>query len=128
MSFDLASKLGPRVALNDLCPLTPERAQRAYRLNKFLANLRHASQRAQFSADPIACMQAAGLSDYEQAIVQQRDFNAILKYGASTVALGKASPALGTHLLARGAGCIGLSVEAFTEQRKQANKGYPWEF
>ncbi|MGN1056492.1 MAG: hypothetical protein ACI4QS_07240 [Comamonas sp.] len=128
MTSNLELQLGPRVALRGVCLLTPERAQRGYRLSKFLAGLRHAANRDQFAADAVAYMRAMGLSEYEQSMVQQRDYNAMLDYGASAVALGKASPALGTNLLARGAGSMGMTVEAFIQQRKQANKGYPWEF
>lgn len=124
----LQDKLGPCVELTGLCPLTPERAQRGYRLTRFLTSMREPAQREHFARDPQACMQAFGLSDHEQRLVTDRDYTAMLDYGASAVALGKASAALGTNLLARGAVCLGLTTEEFIAQRKLANKGYPWEF
>lgn len=125
---ELQAKLGPRVALTGLRPLTPERAQRGYRLTMFLTGMRDPAQRARFQQDPAACMQDFGLSADEQQLVHTRAYNAMMDYGACTVAIGKASGALDTNLLARGAVCMGLGTEAFIRQRKAANKGYPWEF
>lgn len=124
----LQEKLGPRVDLTGLCPLTPERAQRGYRLTRFLTSMREPAQREQFAKDPQACMLAFGLSDHERHLIANRDYTAMLDYGASAVALGKASAALGTNLLARGAVCLGLTAEEFIAQRRLANKGYQWEF
>jgi hypothetical protein len=124
----LQDKLGPRVALTGLRPLTTERAQRGYRLTRFLTSMREPAQRARFAQDPAACMQDFGLSAHEQALVNDRAYDAMMVYGACTVAIGKASGALGITLLARGALCRGLSTEEFMRQRKLANKGYPWEF
>lgn len=124
----LQEKLGPRVELTGLCPLTPERAERGYRLTRFLTSMRDPAQRERFAQDPQACMASFGLSDAERDLVTQRAYKEMLDYGACAVALGKASPALGTDLLARGAACMGLTREAFIAQRKLANKGYPWEF
>lgn len=125
---ELAHKLGPRMALTGLCPLTPERAQRGYRLTRFLTGMRDPAERTRFAQDPAQRMRAYGLSEQEQALVNERAFQAMLDYGVCTVAIGKASAALGTNLLARGAECRGLSTDEFIRQRKADNMGYPWEF
>jgi protocatechuate 4,5-dioxygenase alpha chain len=125
---ELQAKLGPRVALTGLRPMTTERAQRGYRLSRFLTSMREPAQRARFGQDEAACMQDFGLTDAEQQLVLARDYNAMLDYGASVVAIGKALGALGSNLVARGALGMGLSTEEFIRQRKSANKGYPWEF
>lgn len=125
---ELQARLGPRVALTGLYPLTPERAQRGYRLTMFLTGMRDPAQRARFAQDPAGCMQAFGLSAHEQQLVHERAYNAMMDYGACTVAIGKASGALGTNLLARGAQGMGLSTDDFIRQRKAANQGQPWAF
>lgn len=122
------SVLGPTAALQGLCRMTTERAQRGYRLTQFLCSMREPAQRAAFAADPQACMAQAALSPAEQDMVRRRDYDAMLDHGASNVAIGKASAALGTTLVARGAQGRGQSPEAFIAQRKLANQGQPWQF
>lgn len=122
------SVLGPTVQLRGMCRLTPERAQRGFRLNNFLTSMRQPAQRAAFAADSERCMVDYGLNEQECTLVRERDYNALLDYGASNVAIGKASGALGVTLLERGAKCRGQSVEAFIAERKAANKGQPWQF
>jgi gallate dioxygenase len=118
--------LGPTVALRGVCRFTPERAQRGFRLNQFLTGMRQPQQRALFTSDPEACMAAYGLSEAERDMVRRRDYSAMLDYGASNVALGKASPALGTTLLERGALGRGQTPGQFIAERQAANQGYPW--
>jgi hypothetical protein len=73
-------------------------------------------------------MASQALTDAERDMVRQRDYAAMLDYGASNVALGKASPALGTTLMERGALGRGQSVAEFIADRKVANRGTPWQF
>ncbi|MDD2924649.1 hypothetical protein [Rhodoferax sp.] len=122
------SILGPTVPLRGMCLLTPERARRGFRLNTFLTGMRAPAQRAAFVADPERCMADFGLNEQERTMVRERDYSALLDYGASNVAIGKASGALGVTLLERGAKCRNQSVEDFLAERKAANKGQPWEF
>jgi len=122
------SPLGPTVKLRGLCRMTPERAHRGYRLNRFLTGMRDPRQRAAFARDPDACMADYGLSPAEQDMVRRRDCDAMLDYGASNVAIGKASAALGLTLLGRGATGRGQSVQEFLAWRRAANEGAPWHF
>lgn len=108
--------------------MTPERAQRGYRLNRFLTAMRAPEQREAFARDPEACMAALGLSAVECDMIRRRDCEAMLDYGASNVAIGKASGALGLTLLGRGAAGRGQSVPQFLAQRRAANEGQPWHF
>lgn len=124
----LQEKLGPRVSLRGLCPLTPERAQRGYRLTKFLTGMRSPAQRERFIADEDACMREFGLSEEERQMVRSRAYRQMMEYGACTVAIGKANGALRTSLLERGALDMGLATEEFIRRRKAANEGYPWQF
>lgn len=122
------SLLGPTVPLRALVPMTPERAHRGYRLTGFLCSMRDPRQRAAFAADPEERMAAFGLSDAERDLVRQRDYDGMLDYGASVVAIGKASPALGTDLVARGAKGRDQSPAEFIAERRARNIGQPWQF
>lgn len=124
----LQQKLGPRVSLSGLCQLTPERAQRGYRLTRFLTGMRSPAQRERFIADEDACMREYGLTDEERQMVLSRSYRQMMEYGACTVALGKANGALRTTLLERGAVDMGLAADEFIRRRKAANEGYPWQF
>lgn len=123
-----ASVLGPTAPLRGLCRMTTERAQRGYRLTQFLTSMRDPAQRSAFAADPEACMAKAALSPLEQDLIRRRDYDAMLDHGASNVAIGKASIALGTTLLARGAKGRGQTADEFIAERKLANQGQPWQF
>lgn len=122
------SLLGPTAPLRGFCPMTPERAQRGFRLTRFLTGMRQPEQRGLFAANPERCMEAHGLSETERDLVRRRDYDAMLDYGASNVAIGKASPALGTTLVERGAKGRGQTAAEFIAQRKAANEGQPWHF
>lgn len=123
-----ASLLGPTVALRGLCRMTPERAQRGYRLGTFLTSMREPAKRAAFAADAEGSMEAFGLSEHERELVRRRDYDAMLDYGVSNVAIGKASPALGTTLVERGAKGRGQTAAEFIAERRARNEGQPWQF
>jgi gallate dioxygenase len=122
------SILGPTASLRGLCRLTPARAERGYRLGRFLTGMRDPAVRAAFAADPDASMAAARLTEHERALVCRRDFEGMLEYGVSNVAIGKASPALGTTLVERGAKGRGQTVAEFLAERRARNEGRPWQF
>ncbi|RYZ01001.1 MAG: hypothetical protein EOO24_15690 [Comamonadaceae bacterium] len=120
--------LGPVAPLHGLVRMTPERAARGYRLGSFLTGMRDPARRAAFAADPEACMADWGLSDHERDLVRRRDYGGMLDFGVSNVAVGKASPALGTTLVERGAKGRGQSGAEFIAERRARNEGYPWQF
>lgn len=122
------SLLGPTASLHGLVRMTPERAGRGYRLGRFLTGMRDPATRAAFTADPEASMAVAGLSEHEQALVRARDYDGMLEYGVSNVAIGKASPALGTTLVERGAKGRGQTAAEFIAERRRRNEGRPWQF
>lgn len=125
--MDTTSLLGPTVPLRGLCRMTPQRAQRGYRLNGFLTGMREPARRAAFRADAEASMAAAGLNAQERDLVRRRDYEGMLDYGASVVAIGKAAAALGTTLMDRGALARGQSVADFIAERRALNQGHPWQ-
>lgn len=122
------SLLGPIASLRGLVPMTTERAQRGLRLTRFLTSMRDPAARAAFAADPQASMVRFGLTAQECDLVRRRDYEGMLDYGASNVAIGKASPALGTDLVARGAQGRGQSRAEFIAERRARNQGQPWQF
>ena len=85
------SELGPRVEIRGVCRFTAERAQRGFRLNRFLTSMREPKNRDAFAMDPESYMASQALTDTERDMVRRRDYAAMLDYGASNVALGKAS-------------------------------------
>lgn len=123
-----SSVLGPSAPLRGLVRMTPERASRGYRLTCFLTSMRDPAARAAFHADPEASMAAFGLSEVECALVRRRDYDGMLEYGASNVAIGKASPALGTTLVERGAKSRGQTAAEFIAERRARNEGHAWRF
>lgn len=120
--------LGPAAPIRGLCRMTPERAQRGYRLSRFLCSLRDAGQRDAAARDLEACLQAHGLNETEKDMVRRRDFVAMLDHGASTVAVGKACRAWGVSLVELGAIGRGQSPQDFITERRRANRGQPWDF
>lgn len=122
------SPLGPVAPLRGLVRMTPERAARGYRLGSFLTGMRDPARRAAFAADPEASLEAAGLSAHERTLVRERDYDGMLAHGVSNVAIGKASPALGTTLVERGAKGRGQTSAAFIADRRKRNEGFPWQF
>lgn len=122
------STLGPLAPLHGLCPMTTQRAQRGYRLSCFLAGMREPAARAAFAQDGEASMAAFGLSESERELIRRRDYDGMLDYGASNVAIGKASAALGTTLVERGAAGRGQSAAEFIAERRARNEGQPWQF
>lgn len=122
------SDLGPIVPLRGLVRMTPQRASRGYRLTCFLTSMRDPAARSAFCADPQASMAAFGLSEAECELVRRRDYDGMLDYGASNVAIGKASPALGTTLVERGAKGRGQTAAQFIAERRTRNEGQAWQF
>jgi gallate dioxygenase len=126
--MEKGSVLGPTAPLRGLVRMTPQRAQRGYRLGRFLTSMRDPAARAAFAADPEASMAASGLTEQERALVRSRDYDGMLDYGVSNVAIGKASPALGTTLVERGAKGRGQTAAEFIAERRARNEGQPWQF
>ena len=109
--------LGPTVELPGIVPFDELRSRRGYRLNQFLVSMRSAAMRDAFVRDPEACMAAHNLTDRERQLLRDKDFDAMLDYGASIYALGKVSQLLGTDLVGIGARSRGESREAFVGDR-----------
>jgi gallate dioxygenase len=88
---------------------TGERSAKSYHINKMAKTLGSAATRAQFQADEAGYMRAIGCSDEEIELVRQRDWKALMEYGASIylllrigAAVGHTLPQIGLHTSGKG--------------------------
>jgi protocatechuate 4,5-dioxygenase alpha subunit len=100
--------------------LTGASASRGYRLNRFCKSLQESANREVFKRDELACMRSHDLSDEEIAMVQRRDWLAMVRYGASHFLVFRLSGTLGVGLAATGAQMRGETLEEFMQTRKIA--------
>lgn len=119
---DVEDALGPPAEIDGICHYTCERSQRGYVLTRFLVSMRDPENRRAFELDPEGYMAQSGLNDIERELVNERNYDGMLDYGASIYALGKASGALGTTLLEIGAKSRQQTVEDFLAQRGSQKK------
>lgn len=89
------------------------RAQRGYRLGKFCMTLMSPDNREQFKADSETYMRDFGLSDYEQNLVRNKNWNRMLRYGVNTFMILKLSNAMGVSQNHTGAAMRNQSYEEF---------------
>lgn len=98
-------------------PFELARSHDGYRLNKFLHDLIHPAQREAFRADEAVVLREAGLSDEERDMVLRRDWQALIRYGASFFMLEKLAAVVGTTNLHVYAAMRGQPLEAFLQTR-----------
>ena len=98
-------------------PFTLARSVKGYRLNKFLHALVEPAHRAKFLADPEGAFAEAGLTDEERAMVRNRDWRALIRYGASFFMLEKLGAVVGVSNLHIYAAMRGQSLEDFQKTR-----------
>lgn len=124
----LDSLLSPKAQLRGRIPFTSERSRRGYRLNLFFSSMRTPAGRQRFIADVEGYMDLYGLSEHERNMVRQRDFQALMDYGACLLTLGNALPALGLSLVEFGALARGQNADEFVSHKRAESKGQPWQF
>jgi gallate dioxygenase len=98
-------------------PFTLARSVKGYRLNKFLHALIEPAHRAHFLSEPEAAFAAAGLTDEERRMVRERDWRALIRYGASFFMLEKLGAVVGVSNLHIYAAMRGQSLEEFQKTR-----------
>jgi protocatechuate 4,5-dioxygenase alpha subunit len=99
-------------------PFDVRQSVKAYRLNRFLWNLAKATHRERFHADePAACLEA-GLSDEEIALIRNRDFLGLIRYGACFFVLEKFARTLKISNFEMYAQMRNESLEAYMRTRK----------
>jgi gallate dioxygenase len=98
-------------------PFTLARSVKGYRLNKFLHALVEPAHRAKFLSDPETAFAEAGLTDDERRMVRERDWRALIRYGASFFMLEKLGAVVGVSNLHIYAAMRGQSLEDFQQTR-----------
>lgn len=105
-------------------PFDLARSHDGYRLNKFLHGLVDPAQREAFRADEAVALREAGLSDEERGMVLRRDWQALIRYGASFFMLEKLAAVVGTTNLHVYAAMRGQPLEAFLQTRNAPSALY----
>lgn len=105
-------------------PFELARSAKGYRLNKFLHDLVHPACRQSFKTDEAAAMRNAGLSDEERDMVKRRDWQALIRYGASFFMLEKMAAVVGTSNLHVYAAMRGQPLDEFLQTRNAPSALY----
>jgi gallate dioxygenase len=113
----MAHQLDGIEKLGGTYPFTLERSVAGYRLNNFLHDLIVPAKRALFLEDPEAAYALAGLTDEERGMVERRDWQALIRYGASFFVLEKLGAVIGVSNLHIYAAMRGETLEAFQKSR-----------
>ncbi len=114
----MATQLAGAEKLTGTYPFELARSAKGYRLNKFLHNLIDPAHRQAFKADEATTLRNAGLSDDERSMVRERDWQALIRYGASFFMLEKLAAVVGTSNLHVYAAMRGMSLDGFMQTRK----------
>jgi gallate dioxygenase len=96
---------------------TLERSGRALRLNRFLHGLIVPENRALFKDAPEAAFEKAGLSAGERKLVRERDWDGLIRYGASFFCLEKLARVCGVSNPQMVAAMRGETLEEFLKTR-----------
>jgi protocatechuate 4,5-dioxygenase alpha chain len=94
------------------------RSRKALRLNRFLWRLAEPAHRAAFQGDEKSTMDAAGLDDVEHALVRDRDFLGLVRYGVCFFVLEKFARTLHMSNLEMYAQMRGETLEQFMQTRR----------
>ena len=120
----MATQLAGAENLTGTYPFELARSAKGYRLNKFLHNLIDPAHRQAFKADEATTLRNAGLSDDERSMVRERDWQALIRYGASFFMLEKLAAVVGTSNLHVYAAMRGMSLDGFMQTRKAPSALY----
>ena len=94
-----------------------ERSAKALRLNRFLRGLIVPEHRALFRDDPEAAFDQAGLTEEEKALVRNRDWPGLIRYGASFFTIEKLGRVTGVSNPEMVAAMRGETLEQFLKTR-----------
>jgi gallate dioxygenase len=98
-------------------PFDLERSVKNFKLNKFLHDLVIPAHREAFLADPDALFEAWGLPENERAMIRERDWIGLNRYGAIFFVLEKLAAVTGTPNPAVYADFNGMSLPEFLATR-----------
>ena len=94
-----------------------ERSARGLKLNRFLHGLTVPEKRALYKEKPEAALEKAGLTPEERRMVNELDWAALIRYGASFFCLEKLARVRGVSNPEMVAGFRGETLEAFLKTR-----------
>jgi gallate dioxygenase len=120
----LTEQLDGADQLQGTYPFTLEQSVRAFRLNKYLRDMVIPEHRTLFLSDPVASFAAAELSADEARMVAERDWPAMIHYGAIFFGLEKLAAVLGLPNAVVYAGMRGESLDTFLESRNAPGAVY----
>lgn len=120
----MGTQLAGAENLTGTYPFELARSAMGYRLNKFLHELIHPAHRASFIADEAMTTRAAGLSYEERDMLARRDWQALIRYGASFFMLEKLAAVVGTSNLHVYAAMRGQPLEEFLQTRNAPSALY----
>ncbi|HIV72681.1 MAG TPA: gallate dioxygenase [Candidatus Aquabacterium excrementipullorum] len=113
----IGTQLDGAGSLEGTYPFDLARSVKGYDINKFLHDLVIPEHRARFLADEDGSMRAAGLSELERQMIRDRDWRALIRYGAIFFVLEKLAAVVGTSNLHVYAAMRGQSLEEFQKTR-----------
>ena len=113
----MARQLEGVQALAGSYPFDLERSVKTYRLNKYLHAMVEPTHRLTFLQDPETSYAKAGLNAEEQRMVSDRDWRALIRYGAIFFVLEKLGAVVGVSNLHIYAAMRGQSLEEFQKTR-----------
>lgn len=120
----LRERMGHQLAgvekLEGTYPFTIERSVKGYRINHFLHSLIEPDVRARFREDEAATLAAADLTDEERALIRNRDWIGMIRYGVIFFQLEKLGAVTGVGNIHIYAAMKGMSVEEFQKTRNAA--------
>jgi len=90
----------------------------ALRINRFFWELRRAENRQAFMDNALQAMQGAKLSEHEQALILNRDWIGLVRYGVNFFVLEKLARVLRLSNLEVYAAMRGETLEAFLQTRR----------
>lgn len=105
-------------------PFTLARSVKAYRLNKFLHELIQPAFRQRFLSEPASLFREHQLTDEEAAMIERRDWRALIHYGASFFLLEKLGAVVGVPNLHIYAAMRGDALEDFLKTRNAPSAVY----
>ncbi|MCC3860199.1 hypothetical protein [Pseudemcibacter aquimaris] len=96
---------------------TSELSQRAYKLNEICYSLKIKANRDLFRADYKAYIKDYNLSEFEEKMIDDRDWLKMAHYGVSAYVIGKMVDCFDQSFIDMGAGMRGETQEEFMKKR-----------
>jgi gallate dioxygenase len=105
-------------------PFTLEVSTRTFRINRYLQQMTEPAHREAFLRDPRESFRAAGLTDREIDLIERRDWQGLIRYGAIFFGLEKLAAVLGLSNLHVYAAMRGETLQDFLKTRNAPGAMY----